>query len=182
VLTALLQRPDDGGSKHLWNVGPFLPDNTTQHPTRQPSSYSSPWERETSHDRYKCPTELPYLATLLALALLWPPMNPVVVDARLLAVLSHAHIPESGFTRELGPLHQYVNAAGVCNDLACRALHPRPVFLKRQNRWTDPYKQTVSQTNNAYSGGGHVSFKYSTAESRLSDLSGAEERSDNTEE
>jgi hypothetical protein len=23
---------DDGGSKHLWNVGPFLPDYTTQRP------------------------------------------------------------------------------------------------------------------------------------------------------
>jgi hypothetical protein len=25
-------RPDDGGSKHLWNVGKLLPDYTEQHP------------------------------------------------------------------------------------------------------------------------------------------------------
>jgi hypothetical protein len=36
--------PDDGGSKHLWNVGQFLPDYTAQHPRRQPSSFSPPWE------------------------------------------------------------------------------------------------------------------------------------------
>jgi hypothetical protein len=30
--------PDDGGSKHLRNVGKFLPDYTAQHPRRQPSS------------------------------------------------------------------------------------------------------------------------------------------------
>jgi hypothetical protein len=35
---------DDGGSKHFWNVGHYLPDYTVQHPRRQPSSYSSPWE------------------------------------------------------------------------------------------------------------------------------------------
>jgi hypothetical protein len=37
-------RPDDEGSKHLWNVGKLLPDYTAQHPRRQPSSYSLPWE------------------------------------------------------------------------------------------------------------------------------------------
>jgi hypothetical protein len=31
--------PDDGGSKHLWNVGKILPDYTTQKPRRRPSSY-----------------------------------------------------------------------------------------------------------------------------------------------
>jgi hypothetical protein len=30
------------GSKHLWNVGQFLRDYTTQHPKRQSSSYSLP--------------------------------------------------------------------------------------------------------------------------------------------
>jgi hypothetical protein len=35
---------DDGGSKHLWNVGKLLPDYTAQQPRRQPSSYSPPWE------------------------------------------------------------------------------------------------------------------------------------------
>jgi hypothetical protein len=30
--------PQDGGSKHLWNVGQFLPDYTAQHPRRQSSS------------------------------------------------------------------------------------------------------------------------------------------------
>jgi hypothetical protein len=30
--------PEDGGSKHLWNVGKLLPDYTAQQPRRQPSS------------------------------------------------------------------------------------------------------------------------------------------------
>jgi hypothetical protein len=30
-------RPDDGGSKHLWNVDKLLPDYTLQQPRRQPS-------------------------------------------------------------------------------------------------------------------------------------------------
>jgi hypothetical protein len=34
-------RPDNGGSKHLWNVGKVLPDYMTQHPWRQQSSYPS---------------------------------------------------------------------------------------------------------------------------------------------
>jgi hypothetical protein len=37
-------RPDDGGSKDLWNVGKLLPDYTALQPRRQPSSYSPPWE------------------------------------------------------------------------------------------------------------------------------------------
>jgi hypothetical protein len=41
-------RPDDGGSKYLWNVGKLLPDYTTQHPRRQPSASSPPWETEIS--------------------------------------------------------------------------------------------------------------------------------------
>jgi hypothetical protein len=32
-------RPDDGGSKHLWNAGKLLPDYTAQQPRRQQSSY-----------------------------------------------------------------------------------------------------------------------------------------------
>jgi hypothetical protein len=42
VLTAM--RPDDGGSKHLWNFGQFLPDYTAQHTRRQSPSYSKQWE------------------------------------------------------------------------------------------------------------------------------------------
>jgi hypothetical protein len=41
-------RPDDGGSKGLWNVGKLLPDYTAQQPRRQLSSYSPPWEPEIS--------------------------------------------------------------------------------------------------------------------------------------
>jgi hypothetical protein len=37
-------RPDDGGSKYLWNVGKLLPDYTAQKTRKQPSSYSPPWE------------------------------------------------------------------------------------------------------------------------------------------
>jgi hypothetical protein len=40
--------PDDGGSKHLWNVGKFLPDYTEQQPRRWSSSYWPPWEPEIS--------------------------------------------------------------------------------------------------------------------------------------
>jgi hypothetical protein len=40
----LTHRPDDGGSKDLWNVGTLLPDYTALQPRRQPSSYSPPWE------------------------------------------------------------------------------------------------------------------------------------------
>jgi hypothetical protein len=40
--------PDGGDSEHLWNVGKLLPDYTSQHLRRQPSSYSRPWEPEIS--------------------------------------------------------------------------------------------------------------------------------------
>jgi hypothetical protein len=43
----LTHRPDDGCSKHFWNIGQLLPDYTALHPRRQPSSYS-PWESEIS--------------------------------------------------------------------------------------------------------------------------------------
>jgi hypothetical protein len=39
-------RPDDGGSKPLWNVGERLPDYTAQHVRRQSSSCPSPREPE----------------------------------------------------------------------------------------------------------------------------------------
>jgi hypothetical protein len=37
-------RPDDGGSKDLWNVGKLIPDNTVLQPRIQPSLKSPPWE------------------------------------------------------------------------------------------------------------------------------------------
>jgi hypothetical protein len=37
-------RPDDGGSKDLWNVGKLLPDYTALQPRKQPSSFSPRWE------------------------------------------------------------------------------------------------------------------------------------------
>jgi hypothetical protein len=40
--------PDDGGSKHLWNVGK-LSDYMTQHTVRQSSLYSPTWKSEISH-------------------------------------------------------------------------------------------------------------------------------------
>jgi hypothetical protein len=48
VEAVVSHHPDDGGSKHLWNVGKLQTDYTAQHPRRQPSSYSSPWEPEIS--------------------------------------------------------------------------------------------------------------------------------------
>jgi hypothetical protein len=47
-LSSWMLCPDDGGSKHLWNVGQFLPDYAAQQPRRQSSSFSLPWEPETS--------------------------------------------------------------------------------------------------------------------------------------
>jgi hypothetical protein len=35
IVGAMTSCRDGGGSKHLWNVGQFLPDYTEQHPTRQ---------------------------------------------------------------------------------------------------------------------------------------------------
>jgi hypothetical protein len=40
--------PDDGGSKHVWNVSKLLPDYTAQQPRRQSSSCSSLWEPQVS--------------------------------------------------------------------------------------------------------------------------------------
>jgi hypothetical protein len=38
----MTHRPDNGGSKHLWNVGQLLLDYTVQHPRRQSSSEERP--------------------------------------------------------------------------------------------------------------------------------------------
>jgi hypothetical protein len=38
--------PDDGGSKHLWNVSKLLSDYVVLQPRRQPSSYLLPWQPE----------------------------------------------------------------------------------------------------------------------------------------
>jgi hypothetical protein len=46
----LIHCPDDGGSKHLWNVSKLLPDYTVQPPRRQQSSYSPLWEPAISLD------------------------------------------------------------------------------------------------------------------------------------
>jgi hypothetical protein len=43
VIKKIAHRPDDGGSKDLWNVGKLLPDYTALQPRRRPS-YSPPWE------------------------------------------------------------------------------------------------------------------------------------------
>jgi hypothetical protein len=40
--------PDDGGRKHLCNVGKLLPYYMVQQPRRQPSSYSPSWEPQIS--------------------------------------------------------------------------------------------------------------------------------------
>jgi hypothetical protein len=45
-------RPDDGGSKYLWNVGKLLPDYTALQPRRHPSSYSPPREPEILHVKW----------------------------------------------------------------------------------------------------------------------------------
>jgi hypothetical protein len=46
VLKTASDRTDNGGSKHLLNVGQFLRDYTAQHPRRESSSYSPPWQPE----------------------------------------------------------------------------------------------------------------------------------------
>jgi hypothetical protein len=54
-----------------------------------------------------------------------------VMGGRLLSVLSDAYVAEGGLAQELGPVHEDVDAAGVDDDLARRALHARTVFLKK---------------------------------------------------
>jgi hypothetical protein len=39
IFLSFIHRPDDGGSKDLWNVGKSLPDYTALQPRRQPSTY-----------------------------------------------------------------------------------------------------------------------------------------------
>jgi hypothetical protein len=43
------QRPDDGGSTHLWNVSRHRYENTAVHSKRLWTSYSLPWEPEILH-------------------------------------------------------------------------------------------------------------------------------------
>jgi hypothetical protein len=38
IITAMTYHPDDGGSKHLWNVGKFMPHYTAQYHRRQSPS------------------------------------------------------------------------------------------------------------------------------------------------
>jgi len=46
LFTSLTHRPDDGGSKLLWNVGQFLPEYCTmQHPRTQSSVFQNETER-----------------------------------------------------------------------------------------------------------------------------------------
>jgi hypothetical protein len=56
--------PDDGGSKHLWNVGKLLPDYTAQQPRRQPSSRYTEARTSTNTSvwrfSYTCLTFPPY--------------------------------------------------------------------------------------------------------------------------
>jgi hypothetical protein len=47
LIISYAHRPDDGGSKHLWNVGKLLPDYTVLQPRRQPSSYNKKAEKRT---------------------------------------------------------------------------------------------------------------------------------------
>jgi hypothetical protein len=50
---AMTHHPDDGGSKHLWKVGQYLPDDTGQHPRRQ-SSHARRRENPKSHLAWFC--------------------------------------------------------------------------------------------------------------------------------
>jgi hypothetical protein len=50
----LHHRPDDVGSKHLWNVGKCLPDYTAQQLRIQSFSYSALWEPQISKYKLTC--------------------------------------------------------------------------------------------------------------------------------
>ena len=72
-----------------------------------------------------------HLVAGLALALLVPPVHPVVVGGRLFPVLAGAHIPEARLARELHVLHEAADAMGVRDDLARAALEPSAIFLQQ---------------------------------------------------
>jgi hypothetical protein len=46
LAASIIYPPDEGCSKHLWNVGKLLPGYMAQCRRRQSSSYSPPWEPE----------------------------------------------------------------------------------------------------------------------------------------
>jgi hypothetical protein len=48
LMTAMSYNPDDGGNKHLWDVGQLLRYYKAQYSRRLSSSYSPPWEPEIS--------------------------------------------------------------------------------------------------------------------------------------
>ncbi len=60
----------------------------------------------------------PHLATLLALALLRTPVDPVVVDRSLFPVRPHANVPERRLAREPHLFHEVLYAPSVRYDLA----------------------------------------------------------------
>jgi hypothetical protein len=102
-------RPDDGGNKHLWNVGELLPDYTALQPRRQPSSYSPPWEPEISirHELFSSwgsgfNSSAVYVACLWRewngvgfLTLLFDPVIPSMISIHLILSLRHAAGPDS---------------------------------------------------------------------------------------
>jgi hypothetical protein len=55
IRSQLTHRPDDGGSKDLWNVGKLLPDYTALQPKRQPFSL---WRQYVSPKLWHLPTSL----------------------------------------------------------------------------------------------------------------------------
>lgn len=79
-------------------------------------------------------TSISYLAALFALALLGPPVDPVVGRLGLLPVLPDADVPEGGLALQLRSLHQRRDAARVGDDLARRALHPGTVLLQKHEK------------------------------------------------
>jgi hypothetical protein len=46
LASSIIKAIGDGGSNHSWNASKLLPDYTAQKLTRQPSSYSPPWEHQ----------------------------------------------------------------------------------------------------------------------------------------
>jgi hypothetical protein len=56
---SLQHRPDDGGSRHLWNVGLLQRDHMALCPTKLSSSYWPPWESEISQNGDKITKSVP---------------------------------------------------------------------------------------------------------------------------